>query len=86
MTVQHDAAAAKRVGEQAVRAGLCVAALNGEHSFRMRQVPGLAAVALFEARKHQLRAHRPVAEKRPFFDRVQQLLLHHCSASCRASA
>ena len=64
MTIEHDAAAAEGVRDEAIRSGLDVASLNREHALGMRQVPRLAAVALLEARQHQLRAHRAVAEQR----------------------
>ena len=73
MAVEHDAAAAEGVGEEAVGAGLGVSALDGEHPLGMREVPRLAAVALFEPGEHQLRAHRAVAEQRPFSDRSMSL-------------
>ena len=62
--------AAERVGQDAVRARLGVAALDGQHPLGMRQVPRLAAVSLLEPGDHELRAHGAVAEQRPFQERV----------------
>ena len=42
-------------------AGVGVAALDGEHAFGMGEVPCFAAVALFQAGEHELRAHGAVA-------------------------
>ena len=76
MPVEHDARAAEGVGEDAIGAGVGVAALDGKHLLRMRQVPFLAAVALREAGEHELRAHRPVAQQGALADRFQQWLFH----------
>ena len=89
MAIEHDPAAAKRVCEQAVRACLDVTALDPQHALRVREVPGLAGVSLFEPRQHQLRAHCPVAEKRPFSNCVLYSSLHAVDselAGSRASA
>ena len=77
MAGEHDARSAKGVGDDAIRAGLDVAALDGEHSLGMRQIPGLAAIALLQAGEHELRAHRAVAEQRP----LQDCLLQEVSSS-----
>ena len=61
-------------------AGLGIAALDGQHPLRMREVPCLAAVALLQSGQHQLRAHGAVAEQGPLPDRVLQKLLHGWSA------
>ena len=71
VAVEHQARAAEGVGEDAVGSRLGVAALDGEHALGMRQVPLLAAVALFEPGEHQLRAHGAVADKRPLAERLQ---------------
>ena len=65
VAVEHEARAAEGVGQDAVGAGLDVAALDGEHALRMGEIPLLAAVALLQAGEHQLRAHRAVADERP---------------------
>ena len=72
MPVEHDSRAAERVGENAIGTGLGIAALDGQHPLRMRQVPGFAAVSLFESGQHQLRAHGSVAEERARANRVLQ--------------
>ena len=64
VAVQHDPRPAEGVGDDAVRARLGVAALDAEHLVGVRQVPGLAAAALFEAGQHELRAHGAVADQR----------------------
>ena len=69
--VEHDARAAERVGENAIGAGLGVAALDRQHPLRVRQVPCLAAVALLKPGEHELRAHRAVAEQRTLADGFQ---------------
>jgi hypothetical protein len=52
-----------------------------QHALGMGQVPRLAAVALLESRDHQLRAHRAVAEQRPFAGFVLQTICHRPSSS-----
>ena len=42
----------------------------------MRQVPGLAAVALLQSGEHELRAHRAVAQQRAAPDHILQTLFH----------
>ena len=64
--LEHDAAAAKRVGDEAIRARFRVTPLDAEHAVGMGQVPVFAATALFEAREHELRAHRAVADQTAF--------------------
>ena len=44
-----------------------IAALDSQNSLRMRQIPSLAAVTLFQPSKHKLRAHSPIAQQRPLF-------------------
>ncbi len=68
VAVEHDARAAEGVGEDAVRPGLGVAPLNGQHALGMGEVPGLAAVALLQAGQHQLRAHGSIAQQRASCD------------------
>jgi hypothetical protein len=46
MAGEHNARSTKCVGDEAVRTGLDIAALNGEHPLRLREVPSFAAVAL----------------------------------------
>ena len=71
MAVEHDARAAERVGEDAIRAGLGVAPLNGQDPLGVGEVPLLAAVALLQAGEHQLRAHGAIAEERALLERFQ---------------
>ena len=64
MAVEHDARSAEGVGDDALRAGLRIAALDGQHPLRMREIPGLAAVALFQIRRASAACpwrHRPAA-------------------------
>src|SRR5581483_8138716 len=63
VAAQHEAAAAKRVRDDAVGAGLGVAPLDREHAVGMREIPRFAARALFKAGEHELRAHRAVADQ-----------------------
>ena len=70
--VEHHPRGPEGVGEQAVRPGFDIAALNGQHPFRVRQVPLLAATAPLQAGKHQLRAHRSVAQQGTAGDRFEQ--------------
>ena len=74
--LEHDAAAAKGVGDQAIRARLRVTPLNAEHAVRVGQVPKLATAALFEAREHELRAHRAVADQTAFREGFQKRFFH----------
>ncbi len=88
VAIEHDARAAERVGDDAVRAGLGVAPLDRQHALGVGQVPGLAAIALLEPGDHELRAHRAVAEQRPFSNLVLQTSCHRSPAppAPRASA
>ena len=81
VTLQHDAAGAEGVGEQAVRARLHVAALNRQYRLRVVHVPYLAAAARFQAGLLQLRAHRPVGQQHAFHYRLEQRLPHR--GGCR---
>ena len=76
VAVEHDARAAEGVGQNAVRAGFGIAALDAQHLFGMRQVPLFAAVALFQAGEHQLGAHGAVAEQGTLFKGFEQWLFH----------
>ena len=51
VTVEHDADAAERVGQDAVGSGLGVAALDGQHPLGMRQVPRFAAACPARGRR-----------------------------------
>jgi hypothetical protein len=63
MAPKNDAASAKSVCDQAVRAGRDITPLDREDAVRMRQIPCLATSALFEAGQHQLGAHGSVPDK-----------------------
>ena len=63
VSFQHRGAAAKCVRDDAIRSGVCVTSLDFQHTFGLRQIPVLAATALFEAGEHELRAHRAVANE-----------------------
>ena len=83
VAVEHDARSAERVGEDAVGPGLGVAALDRQHALGVRQVPRLAAVALLEPGDHELRAHRAVAEQRPFLERCRaDVIVRVLRSSC----
>src|SRR6185312_7615069 len=62
---QHQPAAAERIGDETIRAGVHVFALDVEHAIRVRKIPRLAAIAIREAREHELRAHGAVANEPP---------------------
>ena len=63
MTAQHEAAAAKGVGDDAIGPRIGVAALDGEHAVGMREIPRFAAGARFKAGEEKLRAHGAVAHE-----------------------
>ena len=65
MPVEHDAAPAEGVGDQAVGTRLDVAALNLQHPLGVREVPDLTAIPRAEPGLLQLRAHRAVAQEHP---------------------
>jgi hypothetical protein len=85
MASEHDARAAKGIGDEAIRAGLHITSLNGEHSLRMYEIPCLAALALFQSGEHELCAHGPIAEQGSLSDCVLQKYLHEISVSCANS-
>ena len=74
--LQHDAAAAEGVGDEAIRARNHVTLLNAEHAVGVREIPKLAAGAAFEARQHQLSAHRAVADQAAFAQGFLNGLFH----------
>ena len=86
MAIEHDPRTAERVRDDAVGPGLSVAPLDGQHTLRVSQVPGLAATALLEPRHHELSAHRTIPEQRPVPDPVLQTSLHLDHLLPRASA
>jgi hypothetical protein len=61
MAVEHNARTAEGVGQDAIRAGLGVAPLDGQHPLGVSQIPRLPATALLEPCQHQLGAHRAIA-------------------------
>jgi hypothetical protein len=75
VTIEHDAAAAEGVREEALGSGLGVSPLNRQHALGVSQVPDFARVPLLEPGDHQLSAHRAVPEQGAFRDRVEQRLL-----------
>ena len=46
----------------------------------MREIPEFAAGAAFEARQHQLGAHRAVADQTAFAQGFEQRFFHHSGA------
>jgi hypothetical protein len=72
VAVQHEARSAEGVGEEAVGPGFGIPALDGEDTLGMGEVPFLAAVSLFEAGEHQLRAHGAVGEQRPELEGLEE--------------
>jgi hypothetical protein len=63
VALEHDAAAAEGVGDQAVGAGFDVAALNRQHPIRMIDVPRFTAAPRLEARVLELCPHGAVGEQ-----------------------
>jgi hypothetical protein len=64
MAIQHDARPAEGVGQNAVRPCFRIAPLDRQHALGLRQVPRLSAIALLQARDHQLCAHGAIAQQR----------------------
>ena len=71
MPIEHDARAAKRVGQNAIRPRLGIPALNRQNLFGMGEIPLLAAVSLFETGEHQLCPHGSVAKEWAFLQCFQ---------------
>lgn len=76
MASQGNPAAAKRICNNAVRARLGIAALDGENALRMGQIPQFAAGTVFESGEHELSAHRAVADQAAFTDNFVQEYWH----------
>ncbi len=76
VAVEHDAASAEGVGENAIGSGVGVAALDGEDFFGMGEIPFLAAVSLEEAGEHELGAHRAVADERAIRNCLEESWFH----------
>jgi hypothetical protein len=74
---QPDAGGAEGVGDQTIRAGLRVAALEFQDPVGMRQVPQFAAPALLQTGEHELGAHGSVTNKTAFPQDFQQWFLHN---------
>jgi len=74
---QGDAVAAKCVGDNAIRAGVGVAFLNGDNLLRPGQIPPFAGGAVFEAGEHELCPHRPIANEAAFQHCLAQQFLHN---------
>jgi len=92
MAIEHDPRSTEGVRDDAIGARVGIATLDLEHLLRLREIPGLAAVALLEPREHQLRTHGAVAEEWFVLEGVQQRFLHCvCNSrigdvsSCRVS-
>jgi hypothetical protein len=80
MAFQHHAAAAESVRDDTIRSRFSIPPLYRQHPVWMGYVPGLAATTLFQARQHQLRAHRSIAHQAPFSRHFMQRLFltqHH---------
>src|SRR5439155_24598712 len=73
---QHGSAAAKCIRDETVRAGLDITPLDRQHALRVREVPELAAAALFQAGQHELRAHCPIADETAFEQGFAKRFLH----------
>jgi hypothetical protein len=79
MPPEHDAAAAKSIRDQTIRAGLRVTPLNRQHTIGMRQVPQLAARTALETGQHQLRAHGAITDQTPLERGFMQKFFHRPS-------
>ncbi len=74
--LEHQPTAAKRIRDKTIRARFCVTPLNREHAIRMRKIPGFATVAVREAREHELRTHRAIADKPAMPQSFEQGFFH----------
>ncbi len=79
VTPEAHTAAAKRIRNEAIRAGFDVTPLDSEDMGWFGQVPHLAAGAVFQAGQHQLGSHGAVANEAPFLQSFKQRWCHRNS-------